>query len=135
MGACECPSVEALDCIGPTFFPIGSDLTERIILKERGLAVSDESFIDNVQVWPQGLLNVTRMTIQAGPHLVDSAVDIGSIDWVTEGLKGIVIVKLGPFIPTPFSGTVTLIVYDPVNSNGIPWIPSADGAQWLVRIA
>ena len=86
---------------------IGRDNTIDIQLLEDGVAVD--------------LSGVTRMTLAfEGAVIADSNEDPGVFDW--DNGNGVVILKLGGLVGlTAGIYHTRLVVYDPINTNGIAW--------------
>ena len=84
----------------------GHDKTIDLLLKADGVAVD--------------LSEVSRMTLEVGSATIDSDVSGSAFDWDT-GVTGKIILALGGEGLTAGAHRATLIVYDPLNTNGIVW--------------
>ena len=84
----------------------GHDNTIDLLLKADGVA--------------QDLSSVTRMTLEVGSSIVDSAVSGSAFDWAP-GVTGKLILVLGDEGLTAGSYRATLTVYDSTNTDGIVW--------------
>ena len=67
----------------------------------------------------------TRMTLEFGSVLLDSAVHTGAFDWSAG--EGVLVLQLGAHVTDEFNGFARLVIYTAANPNGLVWI---DGASW-----
>lgn len=69
----------------------------------------------------QDISGTTRMTLQVGDKLIDSALAQSAFDWSTNGSSGILELTLGHQGLQKGTYTATLTIYDLTYPNGLCW--------------